>query len=316
MMSAKEMEKEIKLIFIKGIFKINFVNPNFNPNPFTLKIPSPFGKFAYVDIDYDHGAGSVHLTEVPATAETLAWLDSTGSEIYQNHYPEVFSSFHQNISKELESAARFALEYLKYFAGRDEIADEVASKINHFEFSVDGDKFLPIPTLFGGSVIMKTQISITPQVAEELQEGINNGFTPFLAMRHLYRAMQESNPRFKWIDATIAAELAVKEALIRKRPDLEKLIVEMPSPPLDKLYGSILEEYMGSESPFKKKIKQGAEKRNHLVHRPREAIVTKIEANDYVNDVRRAIHHLYGLLYPEWGVIKRLIEIEKVWISN
>ena len=87
-------------------------------------------------------------------------------------------------------------------------------------------------------------------------------------MRHLHRAKSENIAHHKWIDATIAAELAIKDVLSKANPDLELLLMEMPSPPLVKLYGVILEKHLGEKSPYLKRIKNGVEIRNRLVHKP------------------------------------------------
>jgi hypothetical protein len=58
------------------------------------------------------------------------------------------------------------------------------------------------------------------------------------AFRHLHRAENErDDPRHAWIDATIAAELAIKEFFILYKPELAPFVLEVPSPPLSKLYG-------------------------------------------------------------------------------
>jgi len=72
---------------------------------------------------------------------------------------------------------------------------------------------------------------------DAVQAAFAAGILPLVAMRHLHRAKHESQPHHKWIDATIAAELAVKEALCRAYPEMELMLVEMPSPPFSKMYG-------------------------------------------------------------------------------
>jgi hypothetical protein len=42
--------------------------------------------------------------------------------------------------------------------------------------------------------------------------------------------------------------------LSRKAPEIKTILMEVPSPPLYKLYGSILEKYAGEKSPKKKQI--------------------------------------------------------------
>jgi len=116
------------------------------------------------------------------------------------------------------------------------------------------------------------------------------------------RARNDSNPRYMWIEATIAAELAIKEFLIRQRPELETLLLEVPSPPIYKMYGAILKAYGGKTLPNKiyKQLSAGAEIRNKLLHRPHDEPIDHQKALDYVSAVAGAIQHLLSILYPKY----------------
>ena len=107
-----------------------------------------------------------------------------------------------------------------------------------------------------------------------------------------------------WIDSTIAAELAIKEFLIRYRPDWKTLLIELPSPPIHKLYGPVLESLAGEKSPVLKELQKGSEIRNRLIHRAGES-VSREEANEYFMNVETAIFHLLALLYPDDELVKR-----------
>lgn len=135
-----------------------------------------------------------------------------------------------------------------------------------------------------------------------------NETIPLFGMHHLHRAKKDDIARNKWIDATIAAELAVKEVLIRAEPSIETLLLEMPSPPLDKLYGSILKTYLGEPSPYVMHIKKGVEIRNKLVHKPSKIDIELQDAIDYVGNIERAIFHLLSLLYPDDKLIDIFIK--------
>ena len=138
-----------------------------------------------------------------------------------------------------------------------------------------------------------------------IQTSLDNQIKPLTAMKYLHRAFHENLPHHKWIDATIAAELAIKEVLCIAKPELEILLLEMPSPPLTKLYGDILEEYLGEASPYKSKIKKGIEVRNKLVHRHDTSYINGQEAIIYVENIGKAILHLLTLLYPNDKLIER-----------
>ena len=71
-------------------------------------------------------------------------------------------------------------------------------------------------------------------------------------------------------------------------------LLELPSPPLRKLYGTILEEIVGERSPYVSDLHKGAEIRNNLVHRP-GTMVDSQDAVNYMGMVRHAIRHLIRL---------------------
>lgn len=137
-----------------------------------------------------------------------------------------------------------------------------------------------------------------------VQASLDSKIEPLLAMRHLHRAKNEARPHYKWIDATIAAELAVKEILIRKCPYLAEILLEVPSPPLSKLYGKLSARYLGERSPYVNKLQEGQTVRNELVHRPATKSIDPQKANDYVEMVSDAIFHLMFLVYPEDMLIR------------
>lgn len=137
-----------------------------------------------------------------------------------------------------------------------------------------------------------------------VQSALDAKIEPLLAMRHLHRAKNEPHPHHKWIDATIAAELAVKEILIRKRPFLAEILLEVPSPPLSKLYGKLSDHYLGARSPYVSKLQDGQTIRNELVHRPASKKIDAQKANDYVEMVSDAIFHLLSLVHPEDMLIR------------
>ena len=54
-----------------------------------------------------------------------------------------------------------------------------------------------------------------------------------------------------------AAELAIKEFYIRLAPQLETLLLEVPSPLLTKLHGSVMKSLINVKSPKLKEISKG-----------------------------------------------------------
>ena len=245
----------------------------------------------------------VQIDGLKISDDFAAWLAGP-TQTYANEYPPAVAPLCNAINSMLTDAARRVVETLKYFAGIREIGDDVVSQAREVEWSNGSDPFRPMPFLMTATSTFFSNVQVSSLIVGMLQRCLDNGWTPLLAMRHLYRAIQEPTPRFKWIDATIAAELAVKEALLRKHPNIEPLLIHMPSPPLSKLYGELLEHYLGERSPYLKTINKGVEKRNQLVHRPTDTQVTCEEADEYVDQVMKAIHHLYALIYPDWELEK------------
>ena len=82
------------------------------------------------------------------------------------------------------------------------------------------------------------------------------------------------------------------------KPDLATLLVEVPSPPIDKLYGRVLEAYLGTASPFKNKLAEGATRRNRLLHCPMTEHIELEKAMNYTAVVRKAIFDLLARLTP------------------
>jgi hypothetical protein len=161
-------------------------------------------------------------------------------------------------------------------------------------------KYDHLPTNIWGSVRMK----LDTYTSTVIQYYIDNKIEPFLALKYLHRAMNENIASSMWIDATIAAELAIKEFLIRKKPEIETLLLEVPSPRLSKLYGTVLQSITGQRSPVLKEISNGVEIRNKLVHRPAEVPIDVTDARYYVEAIEKAIFHLVYLLYPNDPIVK------------
>jgi hypothetical protein len=196
-----------------------------------------------------------------------------------------------NISK----ATKKVLYLIKYCFNCPDLNDDLFS-VKDVYWSIDKSKWKSIPMITYATL--------------DIQNYIENDFEPFFALRHLHKAKKESNPRHKWIDATIAAELAIKEFLIRLKPDIETLLLEVPSPPIYKLYGPILEFYTKKKSPKLKELTKGAEKRNTLIHRPKDILIDDEQANEYIHDVETAIYHLLTLLYPNDHIMKHFYRPE------
>jgi hypothetical protein len=212
--------------------------------------------------------------------------------------PSALQSELSSITSDITSATRKVLALVKYALGCIDLDEQLLS-FKSVEWSADKTGWKPFPTLVKGVADAYSTHHLNQQTAHAIQQCIDRGFEPFVALRHLHKARIERIPHYKWIDATIAAELAIKEFLIRLKPEIATLLLEMPSPPLHKLYGSVLESFGVQRSPKVKEIQKGVEIRNKLVHRPGEAEISLEDANAYVHDIEDAIYHLIVSLYPD-----------------
>lgn len=205
------------------------------------------------------------------------------------------------ISSGVQQAAKKVLHLIKYCFNQLRMEDSLMSVKGNF-WSKDGTDWNRLHGRLSVAVAAISTISLNDDSCKWLQEYIDSDYQPFLALRHLHRARNDSNPRYMWIEATIAAELAIKEFLIRQRPELGTLLLEVPSPPIYKMYGAILEAYGGKTLPKEifKALSEGAEVRNRLLHRPHDEPIDHQKALDYVSAVAGAIQHLQSILYPKY----------------
>lgn len=210
---------------------------------------------------------------------------------------------------DIRYATKKTLDALKFFFNWEDMK-ETSFSIKGTYWSLDKIEWNLAPSIISAIVKVKNVTNLTENTLRYIQNYLDGqGWEPFLALRHLHKAKIESNPQFKWIDATIAAELAVKEFYIRLAPQLETLLLEVPSPPLAKLYGSIMDSLIHVKSPKLKEIIKGVEIRNKLVHRPSEIKIDINDANKYVEDIEQAIYHLLSVLYSnEDEAIKRTLK--------
>ena len=197
------------------------------------------------------------------------------------------------------NSVKKVLSLIKYCFRWVDLDENLISNIKIY-WSIYKSNWKPFPSRISVTVDSRGFVLLNNESATDIQKYIQNDFKPFFALRHLHRAINENNPRYKWIDATIAAELAIKEFLIRREPCIKDLLLEVPAPPLHKLYGSILKKYNDEKkSPKVNELQKGAAIRNNLIHKPENTKISLKEADEYVHDVETAIYHLLYLLYKE-----------------
>ena len=265
---------------------------------------------------YPHGESFVFKIPTADDGTIEITINSKALTVFYSIEPsdELYYSFQQNINREefgeaveneIESyssvmlfATKKLINFLKYSLNNFMI-DESILDLRSFCWSDDRINWHCISIrYFLTHGLSDYPLVLTKERAQIIQEYIVNNQEPFISLRHLHRAKIELNPRFRWIEATTAAELAIKEFLLRYVPNIQALLLELPSPPITKLYGAILESYTGQRSPKVKQLGIGIGKRNKLVHRPEEISISYEESEEYVRDVEIAIFHLLKILYP------------------
>ncbi|NIO37905.1 hypothetical protein GTO27_09410 [Candidatus Bathyarchaeota archaeon] len=288
------------LIHLKGCFTIlGEIKCNSEAREFRFEVPIEDAPAVLVVlIPSDNTVESFAKFDVPK--EMLEVLQSDPSE---KDLSEKFQTELSKMKAPLKQATRRVLNLVKYCFNQVEL-DEALFSIKDTYWSVDETEWkrLPMDGRITGAV--RGFVYLNENTAKAIQQYLKSSFEPFLALEYLHRAKRESNPRHKWIDATIAAELAIKEFLIRKQSDIKTLLLEVPSPPLRKMYGSVLESYVNECSPKLKELAKGAEVRNRLIHRPEDKLIDAQESNVYVQDVEIAIYHLLTLLHPKDPIMK------------
>ncbi|WGV57763.1 hypothetical protein QIH01_20040 [Brevibacillus brevis] len=246
-----------------------------------------------ITIDPD-GARAIAYKTIQVTEDIIKCLQLGVYEILEN---KLIAEIIQQCDEEFIASIENVLALIKYCFNQLVVDDDL-NYLGSFAWFKDGEwKFIPS----SGKIYVRPVegVLINPKNSIIIQNYLDSGFKPFIALKHLHRAKREKDPRFKWIDATISAELAIKEFLIKINPDIKLLLLELPSPPLYKLYGPILEQYAGEPSPKLKQIQKGIEIRNKLIHKPEDADISLDKASEYVHDIEIAIYHLLQLLYPE-----------------
>jgi len=219
----------------------------------------------------------------------------SGQKLSDSTYDEASS-----IRTHLIISTKRVLNAIKYCLKQIELEEELFSIKGTF-WSIDKENWQVFP---GGRLLAvlsaRNMEALNKKSVRLLEDYLVKGPAPFLYLSFLHRAKRERNPKYRWIDATIAAELAIKEFLIQFKPEIEPVLFEVPSPPLHKLYGSILESYTGKRSPKLKEIAEGARVRNLLVHRPEKIKIDDQESINYVGHVEAAIGHLLNILHPSY----------------
>ena len=243
------------------------------------------------------------------TDELYNWIINIPS---QKKTEEPLPSKIKEINSDFDFSTKRVISIIKYNLNHYEINDNLLLR-DLLEWSENDLDYKYVEGTAFDFGWYRYDIDIDDKAEKNIQEYLNREYSLFTALKFLHRSIREDNPTFKIIDATIAAEIAIKEFLIEKNKaklDLRLLLLELPSPPLEKLYGRILKFYgdEDTESPKKDIIKMGSEVRNILIHSPNELDISYEIADFYCQTVQYAIFHLLFLLYPKDDSIKKILD--------
>ncbi|NVM54972.1 MAG: hypothetical protein HWN66_14805, partial [Candidatus Helarchaeota archaeon] len=189
----------------------------------------------------ENSVETFHESEV--SKELLGFLQSNKYDF--GNLREKLKSELSELSSGSYKAARKLLHLIKYCFYCANLNENLLSFKEAF-WSIDKSEWKTkpyLPAIADWYLQAHPDIPLDENTYKAIQYYIDHDFEPFLALRYLHRAKKESNPYDRWIDATTAAEWAIKEFLIRLKPDVKAVLLEVPSPPLYKLYGSVLESY-------------------------------------------------------------------------
>ena len=263
-------------------------------------------------VSEDDQSVSVRLLQDGKTIEAESVVDSFEPNILQILGTSDYDKLNDGEKKQISDITRPIREAVRQFAGllkqelhRYDVSDELIGNAHH-EWSLDGNQWFRVP--YGLSMQIRTSSlgNLNTATAKSLQELLSGNEEALVATSYLHQAMNSDNRRYQWIYATMAAELAIKEILVRIEPKVQVILEELPSPPLQKLYGDVLESIAGVKSNGLNTLQNGARKRNQLVHNPNSPTPTFSEVNEYINFIEDRIKWLL----KEWRRIKRMRKLQ------
>lgn len=251
---------------------------------------------------------NMKLLEDGKTIEAETVVDDVKPNILQilrvNEYDKLSDSEKRGlhrITSSIVKSMRQLVGLIKQEHSRFDISDGLISNVR-IEWSLGDNEWHPTPRAVRISSAMYGLGNVNDTKAKKLQELLSENEQALVATSYLHQAINAESSRYQWIYATIAAELAIKEILVRIEPKLEVILRTLPSPPLNKLYGDVLESVAGVRSEGLKKLQEGAERRNKLLHSlGDDNPPSSDEAHEYIHFIDGRINWLLDL----WRKIKR-----------
>jgi hypothetical protein len=251
---------------------------------------------------------NMKLLQDGKTIEAESVVDSFKSNILQILRTNDYDKLSDGEKTELSGIKHPIREAVRQFAGllkqelhRYDINDALISG-KYYEWSLGDNQWFPIRRELRVEHELYSLDNLNAVTARNLQGLLSENEEALVATSYLHQARNSMNRRYQWIYATMAAELAIKEILVRIEPKLQVILGTLPSPPLNKLYGDVLESVAGVRSTNTSTLQKGAQKRNQLVHNPKNPTPTFDEVNEYIDFIEDRIKWLL----KEWRRIKRM----------
>jgi len=235
----------------------------------------------------------LHILQILKTDEYDMLIDSDKRKLHE-------------ITSPIRESMRQFVGLVKQELHRSDIRDELIGNLR-IEWSLDNGQWYAVPskvTVYGWVYSLG---NMNESYAKRLQKLLLENEEALVATNYLHQARNAESGRYQWIYATIAAELAIKEVLARMEPKLQVILSTLPSPPLNKLYGDVLESVAGVRSEGLNRLQTGAEIRNKLLHSPESVDLSSDKVNDYIAFIEERIRWLLS----EWRRIKRAKEQSK-----
>jgi hypothetical protein len=289
-------------IIFKGYFKPNTIGDILIQFDYDIR----FEKFLIGDVEV-----RIEPRENTFVATISLEIDDPTYDHLDNYKYLRDNEFIKDVQKKLRTVVEKIIRNLKYFYGIVALDDrnECIPFEEAYTWSDQPDKWhvtqdRPDTALQG----RESHDKIDSSFINGLPSLIEKGIEPLFGFTHLHKAFLETNTRHQWIDATTAAELSIKEFLTIYKPDLAPLLLHLPSPSIQKLYGEILKAYTGKSSPMTSVLSKGAEQRNLLIHRARQVAPSRNDTDLYLHQVQVAIMHLHTLLEADSKLFEHLLK--------
>jgi hypothetical protein len=259
---------------------------------------------------------NMKLLQDGKTIEAKSVVDFLNPNILQILRTNDYAKLSAGEKTELSDIADPIREAVRQFAGllkqelhRYDINDELIGN-PYYEWSLGDNQWFSIPRELTVDVELSSFGNLNVITANSLQELLSENEEALVATSYLHQARNSRNRRYRWIYATMAAELAIKEILVRIEPKLQVILETLPSPPLNRLYGDVLESVAGVRSTSLSKLQNGAQRRNQLVHNPMSPTPTFNEVREYINFIEDRVRWLLKEWRRKKGSEKAAINAE------